>query len=157
MPKDIQRRTRLIVYDFDGVLTNNKVILSADGMESVILDRSDGMAIRMIKDMGIEQVIMTSETTDIAVKRAEKLGIPAINKVVDKKIALLDYCKERSISPDLVLYIGNDINDLEAMKRAGYAACPSDAHDKIKKISDFVLKSRGGNGVVRELMDMIKG
>lgn len=149
--KDIQ----LLVYDFDGVLTDNKVILNENGTESVIVNRSDGLAMDTMRSAGIEQMIFTTEKIGIAKKRARKLGIPIKFGLRDKKSALIDYCKNKGISLKRVIYVGNDINDLEAMKIVEYPACPSDAYDEIKAISKIVLKSRGGDGVARELMSMV--
>ncbi|MBP7055359.1 MAG: HAD hydrolase family protein [Candidatus Omnitrophica bacterium] len=154
--KIVLRNISLIVYDFDGVLTDNKVILREDGMESVVLNRSDGMAMRMIMDRGIEQIIITSEVNNIALARSKKLGIAAMSRVNDKKRALVEYCGKRDVPLSRVLYIGNDINDLEVMKAVGVAACPSDACDEIRTIADLILRSRGGCGVVRELLNSLQ-
>ena len=85
---------KLIVYDFDGVMTDNRVIVREDGIESVIVSRADGMGVGIIMEMGIPQVILSSETNRIVSFRAKKLGIPVLQGVDDKKTALLNYCKE---------------------------------------------------------------
>ncbi len=146
----------LVVYDFDGVMTDNKVVLQEDGTESVIVNRSDGLAVSLIKGMGIRQMIITSEINKVVEKRANKLDIPLIQGILDKKEALMEHCERNSISMDKVIYVGNDINDLEAMLCVGYPICPLNAVEEIKEISKIVLPVTGGNGVVRELLRYIK-
>lgn len=146
--EDIQ----LIIYDFDGVLTNNKAIIREDGLESVMVNRSDGLAISALKGLGIPQLILTTETNVAVRTRAEKLKIPIIRGVKNKKEIFLNYCKTNDIAPHKVLYIGNDINDLEVMKIVGYPACPLDASSEIRSVSRIILGKKGGDGVVRELL-----
>lgn len=146
----------LIVYDFDGVMTDNKVLVREDGKESVIVNRSDGLAVGMIKQSGFRQMIFSTEKNKVVEARARKLGIPVVAGVDDKKEALSSYCKDNKIHLDNVIYIGNDINDLEVMMSVGYPICPQDAYPNIRKISRIVLSSPGGYGVIRELLALIK-
>ncbi len=83
----------------------------------------------------------------------KQIPIPCLQGISDKSDALKEYCKKNNINLDEVAYVGNDINDLEAMELAGITFCPADAHNSIKNISDHVLKSEGGQGVVREILD----
>lgn len=147
---------QLIVYDFDGVLTDNRVILREDGLESVVVNRSDGLAISIIKDMGLKQIILTTEENKVVEVRAHKLGLPVIKGVNEKKRAVLTYCHENEINLENVVYIGNDVNDLEAMKVVGYPVCPSDAYREIRNVSKEVLETKGGFGVVREFLGKIQ-
>ncbi len=150
------RDVKLVAYDFDGVMTNNRVILREDGMESVVVNRSDGLAVEMLKKMHIDQVIITKERNKVVEARAKKLGIPLLKGVDDKKDALLSYCRENRISPADVVYIGNDLNDLDVMSVVGYPACPSDACAEVKSISGFIFRAAGGDGVVRELWGLLE-
>jgi len=153
----IQSQTiRLLIYDFDGVLTDNKVFISEDGKESVCCNRSDGLAIAKIKKIGVAQIIISTETNKIVSVRASKLGIPAIRGAENKKDVLHEYCERNCINISEVLYIGNDINDLEAMLLVGLPVCPIDAYPEIKKISKMILPINGGNGVIRELLNHIE-
>jgi len=145
----------LIVYDFDGVLTDNKVLVFDDGREAVFCNRSDGWAVRQIKASGIPQIILSTEKNRVVEARAKKLEIEAVHGVDNKGDVLLDYCGRKKYSLKRVLYIGNDVNDLEAMKMVGYPLAPQDAHPKIIKVAKGVLKKNGGQGVVRELFDNI--
>ena len=145
----------LIAYDFDGVLTDNKVYLSEDGIESVQVNRSDGLAIKEIEKMGLRQIIISTEKNKVVKKRAEKLNIECFYGIDDKKTSLSNFCNENSIDLKKVIFIGNDINDLEVMQSVGIRICPSDAHPSIIKISSVMLNSKGGEGLVRELLDLL--
>ena len=144
-------RIRLLVYDCDGVLTDNRVYVSEEGVEYAAFHRGDGYAIRMLKALGLEQIILSTEVNPIVAYRAQKLQIPVIHQLADKAKALEVYCREHDIPLDAVLYVGNDVNDLEAMQLAGYRACPQDAEPEIKSICDWVSTKNGGAGVIREL------
>jgi YrbI family 3-deoxy-D-manno-octulosonate 8-phosphate phosphatase len=147
-------KIKLFVYDFDGVMTDNKVYVDQYGKEMVQVNRADGLAVEEIKKLGIEQIIISTEKNTIVSKRAIKLGIPCLQGIENKKDALVSYYRKNNITLDKVAYVGNDINDMEAMKIAGYSFCPADAHDSIKTISNYVLKTKGGQGVIREILDL---
>lgn len=145
----------LIVYDFDGVMTDNHVIVFQNGTEAVIVNRADGLGVSKIKDVGINQIIISTETNLVVQRRAEKLGIPCLQCVGDKEKELQTYCSENNINLENVIYVGNDINDKKAMECVGWPICPFDAQESIKQISKLVLTKRGGDGVIRELMNLI--
>ena len=148
-------KIKLIVYDFDGVMTDNKVYVDQDGKEAVQVNRGDGLGISEIKKLGIEQIIISTEKNPVVMKRSEKLGIGCMQGIENKKAALIDYCENYNFDLQNVAYVGNDINDKEVMEIAGTTYCPLDAHDSIKNISNHTLKTKGGNGVIRELLDLI--
>ena len=150
MPTNFSK-INLIVYDFDGVMTDNHVYLDQDGREMAMCHRGDGLGVGIIKKLGIQQVIISTETNPIVARRGEKLGIPVIHKVKDKVQALRDYCAENDKPLENVMYIGNDTNDLEAMKLAGIKGAPADAEPEILAIADWVSSKNGGQGVIREL------
>ena len=145
----------LIVYDFDGVMTDNKVYVDQKGNETVQVNRADGLGISEIKKLGKEQIIISTETNPVVMKRAEKLGISCMQGIENKKAALIDYCENNNFELLNVAYVGNDINDKEVMEIAGTTYCPLDAHESIQNISDNILKTKGGDGVIRELLDII--
>ena len=148
-------KIRLIVYDFDGVMTDNKLYIDQNGKETVQVNRADGLGVAEIKKLGIEQIIISTEENPVVSARASKLCIPCLQGIKNKKMALIDYCKENDIDLENVAYVGNDINDQDVMRNVGITFCPADAHDSIKAISDRVLKTKGGHGVIRELLDLI--
>ena len=147
---------KLIVYDFDGVMTNNSAIIDQFGNESVIVNRSDGLAISLIKEFGINQIILSTEANNVVQKRAEKLGLFCLNGIDDKATTLRNYLMQINIDPDAVMYVGNDLNDLVAMKYVGVAVAPNDAYKEIKDIANIITMAKGGEGVIRELYEMIK-
>ena len=146
---------KILVYDFDGVMTDNRVYVDQDGHEMVQVNRADGLGVSEIRKLGIEQVILSTEENPVVSARAKKLGITCLQGIEDKAEALKKFCSEKGIHLSTVAYVGNDINDKDVIKIAGITFCPADAHDSIKVISDHVLKTNGGNGVIRELLDLI--
>ena len=152
--KDL-KNIHLIVYDFDGVMTDNKVYVDQDGKETVQVNRGDGLGISEIKKLGIEQIIISTEKNPVVMKRATKLNIKCLQGIENKKAALIDYCENNNFDLQNVAYVGNDINDKEVMEIAGTTYCPSDAHKSIQIISDYILNTKGGDGVIRELLDII--
>jgi len=146
----------LFVYDFDGVMTDNKALVDLFGNESVFINRSDGLAIAEIKKTGILQIILSTEKNVVVQKRAGKLNIPCFRGINNKKEALLKYINEHNIDIEKVAYIGNDINDLEIMKLVELPIAPADACSEIKEISKIITKTKGGCGVIREIYNMIE-
>ncbi|MBA7512824.1 2-keto-3-deoxy-D-glycero-D-galacto-9-phosphonononic acid phosphatase [subsurface metagenome] len=144
----------LIVYDFDGVMTDNRVIIFQDGTEAVIVNRSDGLGVERFRSLGIPQLILSTETNHVVKARAAKLHLEVIASCKDKKNVLKKYCKKMKYNLSKVAYIGNDINDLEAMKIVGYPIAPANAHAEVKKIAKIITKTIGGDGVIRELFDI---
>ena len=150
------KNINLIIYDFDGVMTDNKVYVDQNGNETVQVNRADGLGVKGIKDLGLKQMILSTETNPVVSARAHKLNLLCHHGVKDKSLFITKYCKNYEITMKDVAYVGNDINDYDAMKLVGTAFCPSDAHQEIKNISHHILESKGGEGVVRELLDLIR-
>jgi len=149
-------RIKLLVYDFDGVMTDNKVNVDQSGNESVSVNRADGLAVAEIKKLGIPQIILSTEKNEVVQRRAEKLNIPYFQGIDNKKDLLLSFIKENNIDLSSVAYLGNDINDYEIMKIVGIPIAPFDSHKSIKEIANFITTSKGGEGVIREVFDLIK-
>ena len=146
----------LIVYDFDGVMTDNKVVVFDDGREAVYCNRSDGLGVAMIREKKIPQLILSTEANKVVKARAKKLGIPVMNGIKDKKSVLFKYCQQRQINLKRVLYVGNDLNDYEIMCEVGVPVAPQDAHPSIKKEAKYIIPRAGGSGVIRALYDLLK-
>ncbi len=146
---------QLIVYDFDGVMTDNRVVVFHDGTEAVVVNRADGLGVERLHASGIPQLILSTETNPVVKTRAAKLGLETITSCKDKKNALKKYCEQNDYDLKKVVYVGNDLNDLEVMKIVGFPIAPADAHQKIKAIAKLITKSKGGEGVIRELSDFI--
>ena len=144
-----------IIFDFDGVLTDNSVLLNCNGEEFVKCSRSDGLGLDALRKINQPTFILSSEKNNVVTARGDKLKIPVIQGIQNKSQSLVELCSKNNYSLGRVLYVGNDLNDYKAMQLCGYSACPSDSHKMIKKISKIALKSPGGNGVVRELIEDI--
>jgi len=155
-PQNLRRDDiRLIVYDFDGVMTDNRVVVTQDGGEAVMVNRADGLGVDHFRKLGIPQLILSTETNPVVRARAAKLKLEVIDACRDKKAALISYCRGQAIDLQQVLYVGNDVNDLEAMEAVGYSVAPADAHPRIRAVATVVLRVAGGAGVVRELVDLL--
>ncbi len=145
----------LVVYDFDGVMTDNRVLVDQEGTEAVVVNRGDGLAVAELRRMKVPQIILSTEKNPVVARRAEKLRIPCIQGSSDKKDTLIKHLKKHNINREQVIYFGNDINDREVMQWVGISIAPADAHPAIRKIADLILTSRGGEGVIREFLDLI--
>ena len=145
----------VFIFDFDGVLTNNLVHISQDGSEIVSCNRADGLAFDLLNKLKKPIYILSSEKNQVVSKRAKKLKVSVNQGVLNKKKALINLIKKYNYDEKKILYMGNDLNDYSAMKYCGYRICPADSHQKIKEISDIVLKKKGGEGTVRELIEEV--
>ena len=145
----------IIIFDFDGVLTDNYVHLDQQGNEIVVCSRADGLAFDALRKLNQSVYILSTEKNKVVTARAKKLKVPVIQGVKDKSIAIKDLAVTEGFKLKRVLYLGNDLNDYYAMKLCGFSACPSDSHSKIVSVSNIILKTSGGNGVVRELLEEV--
>lgn len=145
----------LIVYDFDGVMTDNRVLVLQDGSEAVLANRADGWGIGQLKKAGFTQIILSTETNPVVAARAKKLGLEVLQGSGDKRRDLAAYCDARKISLERVLYVGNDVNDLEAMQTVGFPVAPADAHAEVLALAKYVTRARGGEGVAKELSEAL--
>ena len=152
----LDRQIELLVFDFDGVFTDNKVYTNHVGDEFVRCDRGDGLGIDFLRDVGMRMLILSTERNRVVEARSRKLRLECHQGCKDKLSFLQDYLHRFSISADKVAYVGNDLNDLEAMKYVGIAICPRDAHHEVRSISDIVLSQPGGHGAIREISDLIR-
>lgn len=148
-------RVGALVMDFDGVFTDNRVVVSQDGTESVLCDRSDGWGIARLREAGIPMVVISTETNPVVEARCRKLGIPCITGVRDKLKTMSDWLQGNEVSAEDVVYVGNDVNDLECMRVVGCAVAPADAHPHVRQVAHIVLNANGGRGALRELAELI--
>ncbi len=144
-----------LVFDFDGVLTNNFVVVSQDGSESVTCSRSDGLAFDVLRKVEKPVYILSTEKNSVVTARADKLKVKVFQGITNKADAIKQFSDREGFDLKKILYIGNDIYDYNAMQFCGYTACPSDSHESIKLNSTIVLNAKGGCGVVRELVEDI--
>ena len=144
-----------VIFDFDGVFTDNNVIVDEDGKEAVTCNRSDGFGISILKKSGLHLLVLSTEKNPVVFKRCEKLGIPCVHGIDDKKTFLSAWLREHDIDCNNAIFVGNDVNDSECLTFVGCGVVVADAHEEVKRISKIILKNNGGKGAVRELCDMI--
>ncbi len=144
---------KAIYYDFDGVMTNNKVLVSEDGKESVTVNRSDGLAVSYFKELKIEQAIISSETNLVVEQRAKKLKIPVYQNVKNKLEFVKKLLDKNNLNPSEIIFVGNDLNDLEVIKYLPNTFCPKDSNKKILDSPAFILNKKGGKGVIMALYE----
>lgn len=144
-----------VIFDFDGVLTDNSVIVSQEGTESVICSRSDGLGLAKLRALGIQCVVVSTEANPVVRKRCEKLKIAVQQGIDDKAAVIATWAEAQGLSLDEVAYLGNDINDLSALAIVGFPCAVADAYPEVLDIASFITKRPGGKGAVRELCDAI--
>ncbi len=149
------RGIRLLVLDFDGVFTDNRVYITDSGKEAVKCSRSDGMGLSMLKELGIRIIVLSSEVNPVVSARCRKLKLRCFQGLKDKAIFFKNIMSEEGCSANQTVYLGNDKNDIGCMRLAGCSAVVSDAHPEAIKAADFVLSKPGGKGAIRELCDLI--
>ncbi len=145
----------LIVLDFDGVLTDNRVLVHQDGTEAVFASRADGLGISQLRRNGMRVVVLSAETNPVVTARCAKLQIECCQSIGNKVMWLKDFVTRQEISLDSVVYVGNDLPDLGCMQVVGCGVAVADAHPAVLRHADIVLARPGGYGAVRELSDMI--
>jgi 3-deoxy-D-manno-octulosonate 8-phosphate phosphatase (KDO 8-P phosphatase) len=151
-----QELPKVIFTDFDGCLTDDRVWLNQEGEEFVAANRKDGLAINRLKKLGIKVVITSTEINKVVTARATKLGIDALQGLTDKVEAIEKYISKYNLTWKDTWYIGNDVNDLGAIRKAKFSICPNDAVKAVKKEVDLKLKTKGGYGVLSELATLLE-
>ena len=150
------KKIKLLAMDFDGVLTDNKVFVDENGIEMVICDRSDSLGIDLLKKKGtIDIIVISKETNKVVQQRCNKLKIECISGINDKLATLKNALKEKNMTLEDVAFIGNDVNDIECIQESGVGVAVSDSAPEVLQIADIVTKNKGGNGAVREFIEML--
>jgi YrbI family 3-deoxy-D-manno-octulosonate 8-phosphate phosphatase len=150
-----QKLPKVIFTDFDGCLTDDRVWLNQEGEEFVAANRKDGLAINRLKALGITIVITSTETNNVVTARATKLGIEALQGLSNKVEAIERYLSKSDLTWSDSWYIGNDVNDIDAIRKAKFSLCPSDAVKDVKKEVDLKLRTKGGYGVLSEMVTVM--
>ena len=153
--RDLAKNVRFIVFDFDGVFTDNRVFINEKGEESVTCNRSDGLGLGRLKQSGLELLILSAEPNPVVARRAEKLKIRCIYNCKDKLKALLREVKRKGLSLKQVAYMGNDINDAVCLQAVGLPVVVADAHKDVLRHALYKTRLKGGRGAVREFCDLI--
>jgi N-acylneuraminate cytidylyltransferase len=154
-PRRMPEAIRLLVIDFDGVLTDNRVWVDQDGREMVAANRSDSLGINRLRQAGVETVVISLETNPVVAARCRKMNVPWIQGENDKAAAIRKLLQERNINANEAVYLGNDVNDLPCFPLVGWAVAVADAMPEVAWQADSVLTRKGGRAAVRELCDLI--
>jgi YrbI family 3-deoxy-D-manno-octulosonate 8-phosphate phosphatase len=149
------KKIKFLVLDVDGTMTDGGIYVLEDGSQFKKFNAKDGMGIKLAIKSGIEVgIISHSHTTEMVNSRANMLGMKYIYVGQESKLKILEnWLDEMEISLSEVAFIGDDVNDLSIMQVVGHTACPSDSVKEIKAIAKVILKSKGGEGAVREFID----
>jgi len=154
--RTVLKGIRLFATDVDGVLTDAGMYYSESGDEWKKFNTRDGMGIKLLQKAGLVTAIVTQERTRLVARRAEKLAIPELHQgVMDKLSVIREMAARHGISLQQVAYIGDDVNDIEALQAVGFSAAPADGLPQVLKVVDYVCRQKGGEGAVRELAEMI--
>ncbi|WP_198935443.1 HAD family hydrolase [Chlorobium sp. KB01] len=143
--QELLASVQLVIFDFDGVFTDNTVYLTQDGIESVRCWRSDGLGLALLRGAGVKSVIISTETNPVVSRRAEKLKMPYKQGVEDKAAAVLESCKEFDILPEYTMFVGNDINDIPAFRVVGIPVAVADAYPETVPHVLFRTKNQVGS------------
>jgi YrbI family 3-deoxy-D-manno-octulosonate 8-phosphate phosphatase len=150
------RQTRLIVFDFDGVFTDNMVYVSEDGSETVRCSRSDGIGLKKLERFGIRAMIISTENNPVVSARSSKLGIRCIQGCDDKHAALEEVARQLDLPLSQVAFVGNDINDLPCLTSVGLPIVVQDAYPDAVVRAVYQTRTSGGCGAVREVCDLFE-
>jgi YrbI family 3-deoxy-D-manno-octulosonate 8-phosphate phosphatase len=150
------KKPKILFTDFDGCLTDDRVWLNQEGEEFVAANRKDGLAVKRLKNLGIQVVITSTETNKVVLARGNKIGVEVLQGIADKAESIEQYLNQKNLSWEDIWYLGNDVNDLGAIRKAKFSICPSDAVKAVKKEVDLKLKTKGGYGVLSELATLVE-
>jgi len=147
-------QVKAIVFDFDGVFTDNRVYVMQNGEEAVVCDRSDGMGISMLRKAGVPMVILSTEKNPVVAVRGAKLQMDVLQGIDDKLPALTKWANENDLTLDQLAFVGNDINDVECLEGVGLGVVVADAYPVAVAAAELQLTRDGGRGAVREFADL---
>lgn len=153
---DLIRQIRLVVFDFDGVFTDNSVYVSQDGTETVRCWRGDGLGLRILDDFGVATLVLSTEANPVVAARCSKLKIRCLQGCADKVVLLHQVALQSGVSLGATAYLGNDINDAGCLHQVGLPMVVHDAHPEVISLAKYRTNNRGGCGAVREVCDLFK-
>ena len=151
----VMQKVKMVVFDFDGVFTDNLVSVDQNGIESVRCSRSDGLGLRRLDEIGVLYCILSAEKNPVVSGRGLKLGIEVLQGHEDKVPVLMSHAEAHGISLEQVAYVGNDINDLGCLKSVELPIAVSDSYSAILDAAKLVTSRPGGHGAVREVCDLL--
>lgn len=155
MPRDA-RRIRLLLFDVDGVLTDGTIVLHHDGTESKTFHIRDGAGIVWAQRAGLKVGLLSARLSEATSRRAAQLGIALVVQGANDKLAAYNQiARDAGLPDDEIAYMGDDLQDLPVLRRAGFSAAPADAAPDVRRCVDWVSSRPGGQGAVRELIEHV--
>ena len=150
------RAVKLVIFDVDGVLTDGRIVLNDDGVESKFFDVRDGSGIKWLVRVGLDVAFLTGRQSHVVEVRAAELGVTRIHQGAKVKIDVYErLLNEAGLQDEAVAYAGDDLIDLPVMRRVGLALAPADARPEVKAAAHYVCQEGGGRGAVREIVELI--
>jgi YrbI family 3-deoxy-D-manno-octulosonate 8-phosphate phosphatase len=147
---------KLLILDFDGTLTDNKVYISENNIEMVMADRGDGMGIELLKNnTSVKIIILSKETNPVTSSRAKKLNIPCKHGLNNKYDSFILEANKNKLNFSQIIFVGNDLNDIKCIKKAGLGIAVKDSYSQVLEVADYITTRKGGNGAVREVCELI--
>jgi len=145
-----------LVLDFDGVFTDNKVIVFQDGREAVVCNRGDGWGLAQLKRLGVPILVLSTEENPVVQARCNKLGLSCLYGSKDKLTTLTEWLSAHQMDIAQVAYVGNDVNDLDCLRAVGCGIAVFDSHPQVRAVAKMVLSASGGQGAIREIAELIE-
>jgi 3-deoxy-D-manno-octulosonate 8-phosphate phosphatase (KDO 8-P phosphatase) len=150
------KSVKLLILDVDGVMTDGKIIMNDDGIESKQFDVKDGHGLRILMRYGVQVILITGRRSRVVEHRAADLGIQEVyQKIWNKEEIFDEILRKWNLHPDQTSFVGDDIVDIPVMRRVGFAVAVKDAVKEAKRIAHYVTREKGGRGAVREVCDLI--
>jgi len=159
MKKNIKEKLKgikLLILDVDGVMTDGRIIMDNDGREMKNFDVRDGHGVKIIQRYGIQVALLTGRESEVVKHRARDLEIKEVYQgALNKKDVFEKILQKHNLPATAVAFLGDDIVDIPVLRRVGFSAAVADAIDIVKKAVDYITKSKGGRGAVREICELI--
>lgn len=150
------KKIKMLILDVDGVMTDGGIIMDKDGCEMKQFNVRDGHGLVMIQRYGLKVAILTGRTSPVVERRARDLKIEEVYQgALNKKEVFMQILARNNLTSDAIAYMGDDLVDIPVLKMVGFSATVADGLDLVKKIVDYVAKSKGGQGAVREVCEML--
>ena len=154
--KDALKKIKALITDIDGVMTDGGIILGTGGQEFKRFNAKDGMGITMAKKAGIKVFILTGRTSESVALRGEELKFDGVYQgYMDKMVAYEEIKSKYDLLDEEILHIGDDILDLPLFDKVGFSVSPADGNPLVNNAANYITKRKGGNGAVRETVDLL--
>ncbi len=151
----LAKKIKVVITDVDGVLTDGGMYYTSNGNIMKKFHVRDGMGVTLLRKNGIPTIIITKESTQMVKKWSKNMKVKLFDGVIHKEKILEKICQQYDVTPSEIVYIGDDVNDVNLLKLVGLAAVPKDGTQIAKKVSNYICKTNGGKGVFREVAEFI--